>query len=50
MPVGTEVILNPGAWLVVEDPQDDIRNAGGGDVVLIVAGLTPDGKPLTTLL
>ena len=50
MPVGTEVILNPGDWIFTEDPQDDIRNAGDGDVVLIVAGLTPVGEPFTTFL
>ena len=38
--IGTEVILNPGDWLFVEDPRDDIRNAGTDDVVLPVAGLT----------
>ncbi|CAN5565047.1 hypothetical protein BH23CHL4_BH23CHL4_25650 [soil metagenome] len=49
MPMGTEVILNPGDWLFVEDPEDDIRNAGEDDVVLFVAGLTRIGEPFTTL-
>ncbi len=47
--MGTEVILNPGDWLFVEDPEDDIRNAGEDDVVLFVAGLTRIGEPFTTL-
>ena len=50
MPVGTEVILNPGDWLFVEDPEDDIRNAGEDDVVLLVAGLTRVGEPFTTFI
>ncbi len=50
MPMGTEVILNPGDWLFVEDPQDDIRNAGQDDVVLLVAGLTRVGEPFTTFM
>ena len=49
MPMGTEVILNAGDWLFVDDPQDDIRNAGEDDVVLLVAGLTRVGEPFTTL-
>jgi hypothetical protein len=49
MPMGTEVILNPGDWLFVEDPEDDIRNAGEDDVVLLVAGLTRVGEPFTTV-
>jgi hypothetical protein len=50
LPIGTEVILNPGDWLFVEDPQDDIRNAGSDDVVLLIAGLTRVGEPFTTLM
>jgi hypothetical protein len=50
MPVGTEVVLDPGDWLFVEDPQDDIRNAGEGNVVLLVAGLTRVGEPFTTFM
>ncbi len=50
MPVGTEVILNPGDWLFVEDPQDAVRNAGSDDVVLLIAGLTRVGEPFTTLM
>ncbi len=48
MPIGPEVILNAGDWLFVEDPQDDVRNAGEDDVVLLVAGLTQVGEPFTT--
>ncbi len=50
MPMGTEVILNPGDWLFVEDPQDDVRNAGQDDVVLLIAGLTRVGEPFTTFM
>jgi hypothetical protein len=50
MPVGEEVILTPGDWLYVEDPADDIRNAGDEPVVLWVAGLTRVGEPFTTIM
>ena len=50
MPIGTEVILNPGDWLFVEDPEDDVRNAGEDDVVLLIAGLTRAGEPFTTFM
>ena len=50
MPVGTEVILNPGDWLYVEEPADDIRNAGDEPVVLWVAGLTRVGEPFTAIM
>jgi hypothetical protein len=50
MPMGTEVLLNPGDWLFTEDPEDDVRNAGEDDVVLLVAGLTQVGEPFTTFL
>ncbi len=50
MPIGTEVILNPGDWLFVEDPHDDVRNAGQDNVVLLVAGLTRIGEPFTTFM
>jgi hypothetical protein len=50
MPVGAEVILAAGDWLFVEDPRDDIRNAGEDDVVLLIAGLTRVGEPFTTLM
>ena len=50
MPIGTEVVLMPGDWLFVEDPRDDIRNAGEDDVVLLVAGLTQIGAPFTTFM
>ncbi len=48
--MGTEVILTKGDALFVEDPQDDIRNAGDDDVVLLIAGLTPVGEPFTTFM
>lgn len=47
--MGTEVILNAGDVLYVEEPGDDIRNAGDDDVVLLVAGLTRVGEPFTHL-
>lgn len=50
MPTGTEVVLTAGDWLFVEDPQDDIRNVGEDDVVLLVTGLAPIGEPFTTFL
>lgn len=50
MPVGEEVILTPGDWPFVEDPQDDIRNTGDEDLVLLIAGFTPVGEPFTTLM
>ncbi|CAA9524381.1 MAG: hypothetical protein AVDCRST_MAG73-377 [uncultured Thermomicrobiales bacterium] len=50
LPMGTEVILNPGDWLFVEDPQDDIRNAGEDEVVLWSAGLTRVGEPFTAFM
>jgi hypothetical protein len=50
MPLGAEVILTAGDWVFVEDPADDIRNAGEDDVVLLVAGLNPIGEPFTTFM
>ena len=50
MPIGEEVILNPGDWIYVEDPGDDIRNAGDEPVVLWSAGLTRVGEPFTTIM
>jgi len=50
MVVGTETVLQPGDWIYVEDPADDIRNAGDDPVVLWIAGLTPVGEPFTTLM
>ena len=50
MPMGEELVLTPGDWLFVEDPRDDIRNAGEDDVVLLVAGLTQIGEPFTTFM
>ena len=50
MAVGEEIILNAGDWIYVEDPADDIRNAGDKPVVLWVAGLTRVGEPFTTIM
>ena len=50
MPVGTEISFNPGDWLFVEVPADDIRNDGQDDVVLLLAGLTRVGEPFTTFV
>jgi quercetin dioxygenase-like cupin family protein len=50
VPLGTEVILTKGDALFVEDPQDDIRNVGEDDVVLLIAALTPVGEDFQTLL
>jgi len=48
VPMGTEVILTAGDALFLEDPQDEIRNAGEDDVVLLIAALMPAGEPFTT--
>jgi len=48
VPIGVEVILTKGDALFVEDPQDEIRNAGEDDVVLLIAGLTPVGEDFQT--
>jgi len=50
LPMGVEVILTKGDALFVEDPQDEIRNAGEDDVVLLIAGLTPVGEDFSTML
>ncbi len=50
LPIGEEVILTAGDWLFVEDPQDDVRNAGDDDVVLLIAGLTRAGEPFTQFM
>lgn len=50
MPAGTEVILTAGDWIYIEDPQDEFRNAGEEDVVLISANLAKAGEPFTTLM
>ena len=50
LPIGTEVILNAGDVLYVEEPADAIRNAGDEPVVLLIAGLTRVGEPFTTLM
>jgi hypothetical protein len=49
MPIGEEVILNPGDWIYVEDPADDIRNTGEEPVVIWSAGLTRVGEPFTSM-
>jgi hypothetical protein len=49
IPVGTEAILNPGDWVFADDdPNDDARNAGTDDLVLLIAGLTRVGEPFLT--
>ena len=48
--VGVETAFGPGDWLFVDDPSDDVRNAGSDDVVLLVAGLTLIGEPFTTFM
>jgi hypothetical protein len=50
MAVGEEIILNAGDWIYVENPSDDIRNAGDEPVVLWVAGLTRVGEPFTSIM
>ena len=50
LPIGTEVILQAGDVLYVEEPADAIRNAGDEPVVLLIAGLTRVGEPFTTLM
>ena len=50
MAIGTEVILNPGSRLFVEDSQDVLRNAGDDDLVLLVAALGRIGEPQTALI
>ena len=49
IPVGTEVILNPGDWVFADgDPSDDSRNDGTDDYVALIAGLTRVGEPFTS--
>lgn len=48
--VGTEAILNPGDWVFADgdasdDPIDIAVNAGEGDLVILIAGLTRVGEP-----
>jgi hypothetical protein len=50
MVIGAETLLSPGDWIYVEDPGDDIRNAGDDPVVLWIAALTPVGEPFTTIM
>ena len=49
MPVGEEMILTAGDWIYVEDPGDDVWNAGDEPVVLWIAGLTRVGEPFTSI-
>ena len=47
-PLGVELILTAGDALFIEDPQDQMRNAGEDDVVLLIATLTPVGQDFQT--
>jgi hypothetical protein len=47
-PLGVELILTAADSLFVEDPQDEMRNAGEDDVVLLIATLTPIGQDFQT--
>ena len=46
--LGTELILTAGDSLFIEAPQDEMRNAGEDDVVLLIATLTPIGQDFQT--
>lgn len=46
--LGVELILTAGDALFIEDPQDEMRNAGEDDVVLLIATLTPVGEDFQT--
>ena len=48
VPMGVEVILTKGDAIFVEDSQDEIRNAGEEDVVLLIAALIPVGEDFQT--
>jgi hypothetical protein len=59
IPVGSEIILNPGDWVFADgdptgdptgDPSDIARNAGADDLDLLIAGLTRVGEPFLILL
>ncbi len=50
VPIGVEVILTKGDAIFVEDSEDEIRNAGEDDVVLLIAALTPVGEDFQTML
>jgi len=43
-PLGEELILTKGDALFAEASEDEIRNAGDDDVVLLMAALTPVGQ------
>jgi hypothetical protein len=51
IPMGTEVLLNTGDWVFADnDPSDIARNAGSGDLVILIAGLTRVGEPFTNFM
>jgi mannose-6-phosphate isomerase-like protein (cupin superfamily) len=50
VPIGTEVLLQPGDSVFVENPQDDAFNDGEEDLVLLMAGLTRQGEPFTMFM
>ena len=47
-PMGVELILTKGDALFAEGSQDEMRNAGEDDVVLLIAGLIPAGQDFQT--
>ena len=47
-PMGVELILTKGDALFAEGSQDEMRNAGEDDVVLLMAALTPVGQDFQT--
>jgi hypothetical protein len=47
-PLGVELILTAGDSLYTEGMQDEMRNAGEDDVVLLMAALTPVGEDVQT--
>ena len=47
-PLGVELILTKGDFIFIEDSQDEMRNAGEDDVVLLIAALTPVGQDFQT--
>lgn len=47
-PLGIELILTAGDSVFVEDIEDEMRNAGEDDVVLLIAALIPMGEDFQT--
>ena len=45
----TEVVLNAGDWLYVEEPGDTVLNDGDEPVVLLIAAVAPIGVPFQTM-